>query len=220
MYNLIEYSDNYSDTSSSLWQSKRDEIGGDDDLTVNAQHIPNNLSSFKYKSSFITDRNGVKIAVPLKYLSNFWRSLEMPLINCKVELSLKWYGNCILSSGGTAATSAITDTKLYVSVVTLKTEDNASLWKLLSEGFKRLVYWNKCKVILKDYDANNYIRERLDASFQGVNRLFVLVYAYGNNITNENAYRRYFLPRFKIENYNIEIDGRSFYDQPINDMIK
>ena len=90
MYNLIEYSDNYSDTSGSLWQFKRDEIEGDVDLTVNAQHIPNNSSSFKYKSSFITNRNGVKIAVPLKYLSNFWRSLEMPLINYKAELSLKW----------------------------------------------------------------------------------------------------------------------------------
>ena len=71
MYNLIEYSDNYSDTTDSLWQFKRDEIKGDDNLTVDAQHIPNNLSSFKYKSSFITNRNGVKIAVPLKYLSNF-----------------------------------------------------------------------------------------------------------------------------------------------------
>ena len=90
MYNLIKYSDNYSDTSGSLWQFKRDEIEGDVDLTVNAQHIPNNSSSFKYKSSFITNRNGVKIVVPLKYLSNFWRSLEMPLINCKVELSLTW----------------------------------------------------------------------------------------------------------------------------------
>ena len=152
--------------------------------------------------------------------SSFWRSSEMPLINCKVEISLKWYENCVLSSGGTTATFAITDTKFYVPVVTLKTEDNAKLSKLLSEWFKRSIYWNKYKVILKDYDVNNYIRERLDASFQGVNRLFVLVYAYGNNITNENAYRRYFLPRFKIENYNIEIDGRSFYDQPINDMIK
>ena len=90
MYNLIEYSDNYSDTSGSLWQFKRDEIEGDVDLTVDAQHIPNNSSSFKYKSSFITNRNGVKIVVPLKYLSNFWRSLEMPLINYKAELSLKW----------------------------------------------------------------------------------------------------------------------------------
>ena len=71
MYNLIEYSDNYSDTSGSLWQFKRDEIEGDLDLTANAQHISNSSSSFKYKSSFITNRNGAKIAVPRKYLSIF-----------------------------------------------------------------------------------------------------------------------------------------------------
>ena len=85
MYNLIEYSDNYSDTSGSLWQFKRDEIE-DVDLTVDGNHIPNNSSLFEYKSSLITNRNGVKIAVPLKHLSNFWRLLEMSLINCKVEL--------------------------------------------------------------------------------------------------------------------------------------
>ena len=124
MYNLIEYSDNYADASGSLWQFKRHEIEGNVDLTVNGNHIPNNSSSFKYKSSSIADRNGVKIAVPLKYLRNFSRSLEMPLINCKVELSLRWYENCILSSAGTAATFERTDTKLYVQVVTLKTEDN------------------------------------------------------------------------------------------------
>ena len=84
MYNLIKYSDNYSDLSGSLWQFKSDEIEGNDDLTVDNNHIPNNSSSFKYKSSFITNRNGVKIVVPLKYLSNCWRSLEMQLINCKV----------------------------------------------------------------------------------------------------------------------------------------
>ena len=67
----------------------------------------------------------------------------MPLINCKVELSLRWYENCILSSTGTAATFPITDKKFYVPVVTLKTEDNAKLSKLLSEGFKRSLYWNK-----------------------------------------------------------------------------
>ena len=79
----------------------------------------------------------------------------MPLINCKVELSLKWYENCILSSAGTAATFAITDTKLYVPVVTLKTEDNTKLSKLLSNGFKRPIYCNKYKVTPnKNYDAN------------------------------------------------------------------
>ena len=71
MYNLIEYSDNYSDTSGSLWQFKRDEIEENVNLTVDDNHIPNNSSSFKYKSSLITNRNGVKTAVLLKYLSNF-----------------------------------------------------------------------------------------------------------------------------------------------------
>ena len=153
MYNLIEYSDNYSDTSGSLWQFKRDEIEGDVDLTVDAQHIPNNSSSFKYKSSFITNRNGVKIVVPLKYLSNFWRSLEMPLINCKVELSLKWFENSVLTkaaigpnadaTGAEGATFKITNAKLYVPVVTLSAEDNVTLVKQLNEGFKRPVYCNK-----------------------------------------------------------------------------
>ena len=188
MYSLIEYSNNYSDTSGSLWQFKRDEIEGNVDLTVDANHIPNNLSSFKYKSSFTGNtenngiKNGVKIAIPLKYLSNFWRSLEIPLINCKVEFSLKWYNNCILSSSGTAATFTITDTKLYVPVVTLKTEDNTKLSKLLSEGFKRPIYWNEYKVILnKNYNGNEYIRKRPDASIQEVNRLFVFPYMRDDN---------------------------------------
>ena len=89
MYNLIEYSDNYSDTLGSLWQFKRDGIEEDADLTLDADHILNNSSSFKYKPIFITNRNGVKISVPLKYLSNFWRSLEMTLI---VKLSFHWNG--------------------------------------------------------------------------------------------------------------------------------
>ena len=127
MYILIEYSDNCSDTSGSLWQFKRDEIEGNNNLTVD------NSSSFKYKSNIIGNlsqagtRNNVKIVVPLKYLSNFLGSLEMPLINCKVELSLKWIEICILSNAGDNATFTITDTKLYVSIVTLSSEDNAKL---------------------------------------------------------------------------------------------
>ena len=77
MYNLIEYSDNYSDTSGSLWEFKSDDIEGDVDSTVDDDHIPNNSSSFTYKSNFVTNRNGVKIVAPLKYLSNFWNSFEM-----------------------------------------------------------------------------------------------------------------------------------------------
>ena len=132
MYNLIEYSNNYSDTSGSLWQFKRNEIEENDDLTNDDNHIPNNLLSFKYKSSFITNSNGVKIVVPLRYLSNFWRSLEMPLINCKVELSLTWDPNYVLSNLVGNSTFTITDAKLYVPVVTLSTEGNAKLSKLLT----------------------------------------------------------------------------------------
>ena len=145
VYNLIEYSDNYSDTSGSLWQFKRDEIE-DVDLVVDDNHIPNNLLSFKYKSSFITNRNGVKIAVPLKYLSNFWRSLEMRLINCKVEFSLT-YENCVLCSEAGNSIFAITDANLYVPIVTLSAGDNPKLSKLLGKGFKRSIYWNKYEVI-------------------------------------------------------------------------
>ena len=223
IYNSIEYSDNYSDTCGSLWQFKRDDIEGDVDLTVDDNHIPNNSSSFKYKSSFITNRNGVKIAVPLKYLSNFWRSLEIPLINCKVELSLRWYENCILTNVAGNSTYKITDAKFYVPVVTLSTEDNAKLSKLLTEGFKRPVYWNKYKIIPnKTYDENDNIRELLDSSYQGVKRLFVLADRHqgGASRVPADSHRRYFLPIVKIENYNIEIDGRNFYDQAINDSIK
>ena len=74
----------------------------------------------------------------------------MPLINCKVEPILNWYTNCLTIIGnGTAATFTITDTKLYVPIVTLKTEENAKLSKLLNEGFKRSVYWNHYKIFLK-----------------------------------------------------------------------
>ena len=106
MYNLIEYSDNYSDTSGSLWQFKRDEVVNNTDVSND------NAPSFKYKASLIGNtenngtKNGVKIAVPLKYLSNFWRSLEIALINCKVELSLKWYER--LLTAATTATFTIT----------------------------------------------------------------------------------------------------------------
>ena len=149
MYNLIEYSDNYSDTSGSSQSFKRDVIDNNAEVSNN-----DNAPSFKYKANLIgnteTDgaKKGAKIAAPLKYLRNFWRSLEMPLINCKVELSLRWIENCVLTSaavdananntGADSATFKITDTKLYVPIVTLSAEDNAKLSKLLGKGFKIL----------------------------------------------------------------------------------
>ena len=132
------------------------------------------------------------------------------------------------ATGADSVTFKITDAKLYVPIVTLSAEDNTKLSKLLGEGFKRPVYWNKYKVIdnkVVEIAVNNeekYIRELLDSSWQGVKRLFVLAYnnTAGNNQVSVDSYKKYFLPRVKIENYNIKIDGRSFYDQPINDLIK
>ena len=218
---------------------KRDEIKNNANVADD-----DNVPSFKYKANLIANteangtKKGVKLAVPLKCLSNFWRSLEMPLINCKVELSLKWIENCVLTTaeinavanatGADGANFEITDAKLYVPIVTLSAEDNAKLSKILSEGFKRFVHWNKYKVIdnivvsINNNNEEKYIRERLDASYQGVKRLFVLAYdnTAGNSQVSIDSFKKHFLSRVKIENYNIEIDGRNFYDQPINDSIK
>ena len=95
----------------------------------------------------------------------------MPLINYKVELSLKWNENCILSSEDGNSAVAITNTKLYFLMLTLSPEPNIKLGKLLGKGFKRPVYWNQYKVIpSKTYDVNGYIRELLDSSYQGIKR--------------------------------------------------
>ena len=122
----------------------------------------------------------------------------MPPINSKVELSLKWYERCLLTTA-TTATFKITDAKLYVPIATLSVEDNAKLSKLLSEGFKRPIYWNECKItpnkIVEIAAANDEkkIKKFLDSSCQGVNRLFVLVYnnAAGNDQVSVNSYKKY-----------------------------
>ena len=133
MYNLIEYSNNYSDTSGILWQFKRDKQNMNNGNPVNV--TTNDSSSFKYKSSLIGESTAVggnrvfknaKIAVPLKYLSNFWRSLEMPLINCKIHFELNWSKDCIMSTTD-EATFRITNTKLDVPIVTLSSKDNTKL---------------------------------------------------------------------------------------------
>ena len=197
----------------------------------------NNSQSFKYTAALlgktagaVNNRNSsvkeAEIVVPLKYLSNFCRSLEMPLINCKVYLELNWTEDCNLSSAGNTAKFAITDTKLHVPIVTLSTKDSANLAKQLNEGFKRSVYWNSYETKpAKVIEQGKNIYELLNASFQGVKRLFVLAYyiAIGDNADQEAGIKdnkKYFLPRGEIKNYNVLIDGRNFYDQPINDMIK
>ena len=149
MYNLIEYSDDYSKTSGSLWQYTKDiPAVNDNNAIVNFSN--NNLTdSFNFKVK-ITGQTGdnrtrnVEIMVPLRYISNFWRTLEMDLINCEITLLLSW--SCVIVSTNVAnqnATFAVTDTKLYVPVVTLSQQDHAKLLEQLQSGFKRVINWNK-----------------------------------------------------------------------------
>ena len=145
MYNLLEYSDKYSDSSGSLYQFKRHEPPPNNGVVS-----VDTSSSFKYKSNLLGNEvNNVKIVVPLKYLSNFFRLLEMPLINCKIHLELNWTKDCVLSSADSDNDNAtlfkITETKLYVPIVTLSTKDNVTLTKQLNERFKRSIYWNEYK---------------------------------------------------------------------------
>ena len=122
---------------------------------------------------------------------------------------MTWNPTCVLCNLLGDSTFTITD----VPVVTLSIEDNTKISKLLNKGFKRQVSWIKYKIIpSKKYDANYYTRERIHASDQGVKRLFVLAYRDrgGTNRGTADSHRRYFLPRVKNENYNIEIDGTNF----------
>ena len=123
---------------------------------------------------------------------------------------------CLCSTVADTATFKITDAKPYVLIVALSPEDNTKLSKLLSEGFKRAVYWNKYKVTdnkvveIAAENGEKYIRKLLDSNYQGVKRLFVLAYnnAAGNDRVSIDSYKTCFLPRVKLENYNIDIDGK------------
>ena len=148
MYNLIEYSDNYSKKSGSLWQYYKDELflnanGAIADFPADN----NNSGSFKFKTKVAgrignNDQKVVKIRVPLKYLSKFWRTLEMPLINCKINLILTWSAKYFIIDNpidDKEPTYTMTDTKLYVPVVILSTQDNAKLLEQLKSSYKKTI---------------------------------------------------------------------------------
>ena len=227
MYNLIENSDNYQDSSAALYRYKRDEPPDDAvaDLTAD------NSSSLKYKVSLLGNpvvanniaRINVKVVVPsLKYLSNFFRSLEMPLINCKIKLNLTWKKECVLSTDDGNAVFIINDTKVCVPVVTLSKEENNDFIEQKNKGFQRSIYWNeyKTKEINENADDNVFKYINLDPSFQGVNRLFVMAYNRANCQPTRNGQQKYYLPRIDLEKCNVIIDGRNFYDNPIESDIE
>ena len=170
MYNLIECSDNYSRASGKLWQYYKDEPN---DNLANSESSKSKVKITR-RTPACGNRKDAEIIAPLKYLNDFWRTLEMLLINCKINLILTWSKDCVTTNSISAGKFAINDTKLYVPVVTLSTQDNAKLLQQLKSGFKRTINWNKYQSSIKTYAQNRYLNYLVDPSFQGVNRLFVL----------------------------------------------
>ena len=111
----------------------------------------------------------------------------------------------------------LTETKLYVPVVTLSTQDNAKLLQQLKSCFKRTINWNKYESNIKTFAQNRYLNHLINPSFQGVNRLFVLSFENENGRTSHSTS---YLSKVEIKDYNVVIDGKYFFDQPINSMTR
>ena len=240
MYNLLEYSKNYTKTTGGLWNYYRDEPSS----TIGANNITHsilNSESFDYKARFMENgvthknltKNDIKVVVPLKHLSNFWRHLDIPLINCEVELILTWFKNCVLIDKSTReanygayprvfeidnpenATFKITDVKLFVPVVTLSKEDDIKLLEQLKTGFNRTIKWNKYRSQMTIQPKNNNLNYLIDPKFMSVNRLFVLSFPRNNNTDSRYSFSNYYVPKVEINDFNILIDGKSFFDLPV-----
>ena len=141
----------------------------------------------------------------------------MPLINCEVNLILTWSKDCVITNSTGEGKFAITETKLYVPVVTLSTKDNEKLLQQLKSDFKKTISWNKYESSIKTFAQNRYLNYLINPSFQEVNKLFVLSFENENDKTSHSTYH---LPKVEIKDYNVMIDGRNFFDQPINSMNK
>ena len=136
----------------------------------------------------------------------------MALINCEVNLILTWSPTCVISSATWETKFKITETKLYVPVVTLSTQDNAKLLQQLKSGFKRTINWNKYESSVKTFAWNRYLNYLINPSFKGVNRLFVLSF---ENENDRTSCSNYYLSKAEIKDYNVIIDGKNFFNQPI-----
>ena len=245
MYNLLEYSKNYRKTIGSLYNYYRDELTNDANDNFNNRNVVNS-EAFKYKNKitgntynvdaaaqgYDVNKNGtqkIELAIPLKYLGNFWRALNIPLISCEVSLELKWNKNCIITSleerqvdaeplvvrdnASTGATLAINDCKLYIPVVNLSKDNEIKLLTSLKSGFKREIIWNKYRSQMTTEAINNNLNTLIDPTFTNVNRLFVLAYGQVNN--DRQSFSRFYLPNVMIKDYNVIIDKLAFFDLPI-----
>ena len=239
MYNLLEYSKNYRKTIGSLYNYYRDELSNDaDDNNFDNSNVVNS-EAFKYKNKitgntynvdadaqgYDVNKNGrqeVELAIPLKYLGNFWRALNIPLISCEVSLELKWDKNCVITSleqrdigGGnrdnapTGATLGIPDCKLYVPAVTLSKDDEITLLTNLKSGFKREIIWNKYRSQMTTEAINNNLNILIDHTFTNINILFVLAY---QTADDRQSFSQFYLPNVMVKDYNVIIDKLAFFD--------
>ena len=233
IYNLLEYSKNYRKTIGSLYNYYRDELSDDaDDNQFNNIKIVNS-NTFKYKNKIIDNTNNqgtkdIELDIPLKYLGNFWRALNIPLISCEVSLELKWDKNCVITSleqrviaganppardnAPTGATLAIIDCKLYVPVVTLSKDDEIKLLTNLKSGFKREIIWNKYRSQMTTEAINSKLKILVDPTFTNVNKLFVLAF---QTADDRQSYSQFYLPKVMVKDYNVIIDKLAFFDLPI-----
>ena len=143
----------------------------------------------------------------LKYLSNSWRSLNIPLINCETELN--WIIHKIDNPKN--AIFEIKDTRLHVSVVTLSKENDTKLLEQLKSGFKKTIKWNKYRLQMTIQPQNNNWNYLIDPTFINVNRLFVLSFAINAEGDNRDSFSHYYVPNAEIKDFNVLIDGKSFF---------
>ena len=170
----------------------------------------------------------VEIAIPLKYLGNFWRALNVPLISCEVSLELKWNKNYGITSlkerqvdagppvvrdgAPTGASLAINDCKLYIPVVTLSKDDEIKLLTNLKSGFTRQIEWNKYRSQISTEATNNNLNILIYPTFTNVNRLFVLEY---QTADDRQSFYQFYLPKVMVKDFNVIIDKLAFFDFPI-----
>ena len=168
----------------------------------------------------------IELAIPLKYLGNFWRALNMPLISCEISLELKWNKNCLISSleerligitpnrddSPTGATLAINDCKLYIPVVTLSKDDEIKLLTNLKSGFTREIEWNKYRSQMSTEEENNNLNISIDPTFTNVNRLFVLAY---QTADDRHSYYQFLYQKLWLKIFMLLFDKLAFFDLPI-----
>ena len=144
----------------------------------------------------------------------------MPLINYEIELILTWSRNCLIiytEANDQVPTFKITETNLYVSILTLSTQDNVKLLRQLKSGFKTTISWNKYLAKSELLAQNSNLNHLMEPIFQRVYRLFVLAF---ENDEQRTSNKRYYIPNVEIKDYNVMIDGNTFFDQPIKTIIK